>query len=196
MKPIKHSNQITEIEGFWNSEQCDELIARSEEIGFEPATVQTESGQKLVEHIRNNQRILFSDIILAESIWHQANRFVNAELGNSVAVGLNELFRFYKYEPNQEFKRHRDQSYIRSEFESSFYTLIIYLNDGFIGGETIFNGLKIKPKKGNCLIFFHDLEHEGAKLISGIKYVLRTDIMYRFVELKIDYQSVNVKTTE
>ena len=81
---------------------------------------------------------------------------------------------------NQEFKKHRDQSYIRNENESSYHTLLIYLNENFIGGETTFENLKIKPKKGSCLIFFHDLEHEGTKLTSGKKYILRTDIMYRF----------------
>jgi len=60
--------------------------------------------------------------------------------------------------------------------------LMIYLNDNFVGGETTFRNLKIHPKKGSCLVFFHDLEHEGTKLISGEKYILRTDIMYRFEE--------------
>ncbi|AFM04738.1 Poxvirus C4/C10 protein [Bernardetia litoralis DSM 6794] len=182
MKLIKHSEHITIIEEFWTPEKCDKFISNSENIGYEPAMVQTENGQKIVESVRNNQRILFKDLTLAESIWNNAKEFANLKLGNSNAIGLNEMFRFYKYEKNQEFKKHRDQSYIRNELESSFYTLMIYLNDNFEGGETTFGDLKISPKKGSCLIFFHDLEHEGSKLISGKKYILRTDVMYRFEE--------------
>jgi hypothetical protein len=56
---------------------------------------------------------------------------------------------------------------------------MIYLNDGFKGGETKFNNVVVAPKKGSALIFYHYLEHEGSEVIEGIKYVLRTDIMFR-----------------
>ena len=38
----------------------------------------------------------------------------------------------------------------------------------------------ITPKAGLALCFRHHLIHEGRAVRSGIKYVLRTDIMYRF----------------
>lgn len=53
------------------------------------------------------------------------------------------------------------------------------------GGETTFlnNSLNVRipvvPKPGRVLIFEHQLLHEGSKLIDGIKYVIRTDIMYK-----------------
>lgn len=89
------------------------------------------------------------------------------------------MFRFYKYEKGQQFRKHRDQSFIRNGNEWSFYTFMIYLNDEFEGGATSFNQIDIVPKLGDCLVFLHDLEHEGSTLTKGIKYVLRTDIMYR-----------------
>ena len=55
---------------------------------------------------------------------------------------------------------------------------MIYLNDNFKGGETRFNNLIVAPKKGSALVFYHYLEHEGAEVLQGIKYVLRTDIMF------------------
>jgi hypothetical protein len=75
---------------------------------------------------------------------------------------------------------HIDGSYKRSETEFSYYTFMIYLNDGYEGGETKFaSGEIIRPKTGTALIFEHRQRHEGAALISGIKYVLRSDIMYK-----------------
>jgi prolyl 4-hydroxylase len=56
---------------------------------------------------------------------------------------------------------------------------MIYLNDAFEGGETKFNKCSIEPATGKALIFRHELLHEGCPVITGIKYVLRTDIMYR-----------------
>ena len=56
---------------------------------------------------------------------------------------------------------------------------MIYLNDNFKGGETKFNDLVVAPKKGSALVFYHYLVHEGTEVIEGIKYVLRTDIMFR-----------------
>jgi len=116
---------------------------------------------------------------LANELWSQVQSYAPKSIGNSHAVGLNELFRFYRYEPGQQFKKHRDQSFIRNNEEASYYTFMIYLNDGFKGGETKFDNVAVAPSKGAALIFNHFLEHEGSEVIEGTKYVLRTDIMYR-----------------
>ena len=56
---------------------------------------------------------------------------------------------------------------------------MIYLNEGMEGGATKFHGLKVKPKTGMALIFAHKIGHEGEVITNGVKYVLRSDIMYR-----------------
>lgn len=179
MQLNKHTNHIYTIDNFWTSQKCEAFISKSEAIGYEPATVTTEKGQKLIEEVRNNNRILHNDAILANTIWRELEPFAPNQFGNSKAFGLNELFRFYKYQAGQQFKKHRDQSFIRNGVEASYFTFMIYLNDNYEGGTTIFNNLTIKPKQGTVLIFQHDLEHEGSAVQLGIKYVLRTDIMYR-----------------
>lgn len=179
MKLHTHSNEIWTIEHFLTQEECDTFIEKSEKLGYEPATVETERGHRLIESVRNNNRIIYSDPGLAISLWEKASSFSPQRIGESIAIGLNEMFRFYKYEPGQHFKKHTDQSYIRNDVEASYYTLLIYLNDNYDGGETSFHNIIIKPKKGTALIFKHDLEHTGTEVTSGIKYVLRTDIMFR-----------------
>ena len=174
-------NNIFTIDNFWTPQECKDFISKSELIGYEPATVNTEKGQIVVETVRNNNRVIYKDPILADTLWRQLKPFAPVQIGNSKAVGLNELFRFYKYEVGQEFKRHRDQSYIRNDIEASYFTFMIYLNDNYEGGETTFANLTIQPKQGTALIFLHDLEHEGTSVRQGKKYVLRTDIMYRLI---------------
>lgn len=176
------TNHIFTIDEFWSADECNQFILKSEQIGYEPAAIDTEKGQKVVAHVRNNNRVLYKDLALAIHLWKQVKPFAPKQIGNSSAIGLNELFRFYKYQPGQEFKKHRDQSFIRNSAEASYYTFMIYLNDNYSGGETTFNNLTIVPKTGTALIFLHDLEHEGSAVTQGTKYVLRTDIMYRLEE--------------
>jgi hypothetical protein len=61
----------------------------------------------------------------------------------------------------------------------------MYLNEGFEGGETKFYGedrdvptFIVRPRQGMALVFAHRQLHEGAPVLAGRKYVLRTDVMY------------------
>jgi prolyl 4-hydroxylase len=182
MKLNKLNEGIYTIENFISNEECIRLINQSEKIGFEEATVETEKGAKRITEVRNNQRVLLTDYELANSLWEIVKEYAPLKIGNSVAVGLNELFRFYKYEPNNQFRKHIDQSFIRNEDEASYYTFMIYLNDDYEGGETAFSNVVIKGQQGMALIFLHSLEHEGSVVKRGIKYVLRSDIMYKLVD--------------
>tara|TARA_R100000306_G_C4281832_1_gene95481 strand:+ start:129 stop:575 length:447 start_codon:yes stop_codon:yes gene_type:complete len=52
-------------------------------------------------------------------------------------------------------------------------SFIIYLNDDYEGGETIVDGLKIKPKKGRLIIFSNGLyEHSVNEITKGNRYTL------------------------
>lgn len=181
---INHiTEQIFTIDDFLDAEACRQFIARSEAVGYQQATVQAGGGRHIVAtSVRNNERVIFTSFDLAQSLWLLLEPFAPAQIGKSVAIGLNEMFRFYKYQPGQKFKRHRDQSYMRNAHEASYYTFMIYLNDDYEGGTTTFNNITINPKQGTALVFLHSLEHEGSTVTSGTKYVLRTDVMYRFAD--------------
>ena len=57
---------------------------------------------------------------------------------------------------------------------------MVYLNDGFEGGETSFNHIDVVPKRGMALFFIHQIKHKGQSVSQGRKYVLRSDVMYRY----------------
>jgi prolyl 4-hydroxylase len=183
MQVITISPEIYIIQNFWTKERCDEFITKSEAKGFRDATIDAGMGQRIVKSVRNNKRVMYTDIELASDIWQDLSPLAPQRIGNSIAIGLNEMFRVYRYKPGEEFKKHRDQSYIRNNDECSYYTFMIYLNDDFEGGETTFNDKTVRPIKGMALIFLHSLEHAGSPIKKGTKYVLRTDIMYRMEEL-------------
>jgi prolyl 4-hydroxylase len=184
MKKIEYNHEIFVIEDFLTKEECEELILKSEKIGYEEAKVQTgENTQSILKGVRNNDRILYKDEVLATKLYEKAKPFLIEIFDCHKIVGLNEMFRFYKYSPGQRFKMHRDGSYKRNETETSFFTFLLYLNDDFEGGETEFQDLfTVKPKTGDLLVFYHPYRHEGKLLVSGYKYALRSDVMYKIQE--------------
>lgn len=115
-------------------------------------------------------------------MWEYLKGLVDVNIGNFRPLGINDMFRCYKYEPGHGFIKHRDQSFFVDKYETSFYTVMVYLNDEFEGGETKFDNCTVSPQKGMCLMFLHDLEHEGLKISKSQKYYLRTDVMYRLEE--------------
>ena len=64
-------------------------------------------------------------------------------------------------------------------------TILIYLNDDYQGANTKFFsdsydkiGLSLKPTNGMVCIMQQNIEHEVPKIERGIKYVIRTELMY------------------
>lgn len=178
------------IDGLLTPDECTRLIERGEGMGFQAASVALESGPKVMTNVRNNDRVTFDDPELAGWLWERAKSHVPCVLGNRIASGLNERLRFYRYDASQRFHAHRDGVVERSPSECSRLTFMIYLNEGAQGGQTVFyseerkNGIRkaaasINPKIGTGLFFAHEWWHEGSAVISGRKYVLRTDVMYR-----------------
>lgn len=104
--------------------------------------------------------------------------------------GLNERFRLCRYDVGQSFKKHCDGSFNRGHKYWSFLTLMVYLNDEFTGGKTIFYDKsnqvthEIRPKTGLAIVFFQTSKypHIGEEIQTGRKYILRTDIMYKCTE--------------
>jgi predicted 2-oxoglutarate/Fe(II)-dependent dioxygenase YbiX len=168
------------------AEECAAYIALSEKIGYEPATITTVSGAELRPDVRNNDRVIHDDPTLATTLWELVAAYLPASVGDRQVRGLNERFRFYRYDPGQRFEWHLDGYFERENGERSLYTVLFFLNDSFEGGETRFrvrgdDGAKtvgVKPVTGHTLIFLHDMLHEGAAVTAGRKYILRTDVMY------------------
>ena len=67
-KNILHP-EIFLIEDFLSKEMCDHFIEKGEQVSFEEAKVAIDGRQVRVKGIRNNQRIMFKDELLADKIW-------------------------------------------------------------------------------------------------------------------------------
>jgi hypothetical protein len=100
----------------------------------------------------------------------------------SVCV-LNTHFRFSKYNEGGYFNIHRDGINVDDQGRYSIYTVNIFLNSNFTGGETDFfdqSGklvIRAVPAAGRGSIFDTNIYHSGNSVHGGYKYLLRTDVL-------------------
>lgn len=179
MQKVSQSTGVFTLEGLFSQTECQNYLLFSEHRGYEEATVSLPSGPKMIKGIRNNYRLIFTDEGLAQKLFQRLLPYLPPEIEGWKPAGLNEQFRFYRYDPKQRFNRHVDGRFRRNENEESRLTFMVYLNDDFEGGETEFDDVTIYPQTGTGLVFVHELRHKGCAVGSGTKYVLRTDVMYR-----------------
>jgi predicted 2-oxoglutarate/Fe(II)-dependent dioxygenase YbiX len=169
------------VDGVLSPAECDALIARIEAAGPELAPVHRAGGPVIDLGTRNNSRVMFDDPALSASLFERVRARVPAELMGMRVVGANERLRCYRYDVGQRFAPHYDGSFVRDGDERSLLTLLVYLNEGFGGGETRLLELDraIAPRAGRALLFQHAILHEGAAVTAGVKYAIRSDVMYR-----------------
>jgi predicted 2-oxoglutarate/Fe(II)-dependent dioxygenase YbiX len=172
------TDTVWTIDQFLSDRACDDLILFSEQKGYSEADVGLKTGAKMIKNVRDNYRLIHEDKKLSADLWKIASDTFPFIVDGMSPLGLNERFRFYRYEAGQRFKRHIDGRYKRNEIEESRITFMVYLNDEYTGGETRFKDVLIQPRKGMALFFIHEQKHESIPITEGVKYVLRSDVMY------------------
>ena len=174
------TDEIFTVSEFFTTEECDAYIRLSESIGFTDAPINTAFGPQLRQDVRNNTRVMIDDIDRAKQLWERSSDFVPKVFGLWHIAGVNERLRFYRYDIGQQFDWHLDGAYERPNGERSQLTFMIYLNDDFDGGQTSFEDAVVVPEAGMALFFVHQIRHKGQPVTLGRKYVLRTDVMYKY----------------
>lgn len=173
------TDEIFTIGDFLSANECDRFVAEAEARGFDDAPINTAFGAQIRKDVRNNTRVMIDDVPTAEDLWSRVTDYIPMRRGDWGACGVNERLRFYRYEIGQQFDWHYDGAFERDNGERSQLTFMVYLNEGFEGGETSFGRVSIQPQKGMALLFVHQIRHKGQPVVRGRKYVIRTDVMYR-----------------
>ncbi|RKP23145.1 hypothetical protein SYNPS1DRAFT_16708 [Syncephalis pseudoplumigaleata] len=141
------------------------------------------------EAYRDNWRFSIDDPAFADRLWRAGLDAACARLEGGqhrCAVGLNSNIRLYRYDPQQRFGQHYDDSVRDKHGHQSEWTLLVYLNgDG--DGDTVFYGpgkrqvTAVAPVAGMALLHRHGarcLRHEALEVKEGCKWVLRSDVMF------------------
>ena len=183
---------IYTLRDFLSPAECQRIIAKCEEMGFQKAGLAiAQDVYRTKEKTRNNSRVMFEDRAMAAQLWQRISHLVDPKFDNHVAWGLNWRFRVYKYQRGDRFAPHVDERMeLPGQGLTTLFTFMVYLNDVVEGGETTFfdrrrKGAKkltvnrvIRPRAGMALAFDHLLFHEGSVVKRGVKYVLRSDLIY------------------
>lgn len=130
---------------------------------------------------RDQDRLIEDNPKIAEDLFLRLYPHLPQQINMLKLVGLNERLRMYRYRTGQRFEPHMDHWYRPSENRISLHTVLVYFNDDFEGGETRFQEQieqTIIPKRGMVAIFQHKIRHEGCPVRRGIKYAMRSDVIY------------------
>lgn len=184
------------LQNVLSKEECQKLIAVTEQTGYRPALVSTDIGMVYDSSYRFSDRCMIDSPPCANEIFRRIRPFLPATFnGSCKLVGMNERLRFLRYRPGNQFLPHRDGGFFKRDkageiVEESLFSILIYLNDVNVkngsGGSTRFldpddpvnSFVDIVPTAGSVLIFEHRAFHQGTKVEAGEKYCVRSDIMY------------------
>eukprot|EP00930_Biecheleria_cincta_P028393 TRINITY_DN19818_c0_g1_i1.p1 TRINITY_DN19818_c0_g1~~TRINITY_DN19818_c0_g1_i1.p1 ORF type:complete len:1000 (+),score=145.41 TRINITY_DN19818_c0_g1_i1:90-3089(+) len=179
------------IHGLLSGTEAESYAASAQAAGFQDSDVHHE----FPAEVRNNSRLVHFSEALAQTLWRRLEPFLMhkdiyllqpmgycAE-GRWKPVGVNPCFRISRYLPREQFAKHCDGMYANDNGECSIYSLVLYLNSDFEGGElelpeqTLF-----APRAGSAVLFPHDTLHEARCVTAGTKYVARSELMFRCVD--------------
>lgn len=118
------------LEGVYTPDECAQMVADTERVGYEPAKIDVGGGaQEVASHVRNNDRCMIDAPEQAAELFRRLRGHIPAQWENRPVVGINERLRFLRYHPGQRFRTHYDLNYVRANGECSQVTVHLYLND-------------------------------------------------------------------
>ena len=187
-------------------QECAAMVHLAESTGFhEDAAV------SLPRSVRHNHSMTWVvDDDTSSLIWERCSPLVNKDTrvhGDLRALGLNNRFRFYRYQAGDFFGPHTDGAWpgsrvidgrlIPNAFDDRYsqLTFLLFLSDGYRGGETRFypaqagdSSTDVVTPLGGVLCFPHGTHplhcvHGSQEIISGNKYIIRSDVLFEIQAL-------------
>ena len=94
IKKIELDEDIFLLENILSPEECEVLIAASEEVGYEEATVFDGRQHRMIKGVRNNLRLIADDEEFAEELWGKVAYFFTEIIQGFKSYGLKTLYNF------------------------------------------------------------------------------------------------------
>ena len=203
----------TVLDGLFTRRECAQIIASAERLGFGVTNFpQRYRGNRRLQ-VDDTTGALAAQIWGRIQPWVPATITVpkgdddddddddtGLPAGEWRAVGCNSRFRLSKYFPGDGFAPHSDSIGCLGSGRFTLLTVNAYLNDlsPEQRGRTLFFGSGADDgtgsdvavdaaggEAGSAVLFEQgSVRHEGEPLASGLKYLLRTDVVYERVELE------------
>lgn len=190
-------DQILVVPNFFTANLCKTYVSF---LATLPLTT-TPGKPRPGEAVRVNDRFEIEDPAFAQRLWQDTalkelvESYGDQEIWGGQVLGLNPRIRIYRYSPGQFFDQHYDESNKvlapGNVAGKTTWTLLVYLTPCG-GGETAFypepaskrdrtpDPILVNPQAGSALLHRHYPEcllHEGKEVLSGEKWVLRSDLV-------------------
>jgi prolyl 4-hydroxylase len=199
--------RVFKIRNFLSASECDTLIQTAVQNGLLTSTVNA-GGNGTVSQQRRDFLTRFSSntwitrdhhMNLTDSIYRRASHILKIDesyLGHKAPIddsvddakyhSIAESLQVIRYKKGEEYAPHHDWVLPRQQNPyqpSRFATLLIYLNDDYEGGQTVFprsvnqqyhEGIKIQPQQGTAILFYNmlpdgnvdDLSQHGSEKVT------------------------------
>lgn len=198
---------IRTVDNFLTEQECKEVISLIEENNQRSSIAGEEKNTRIITKNRTSNTSFLSNK-------NTTVNFIKEKISKILNIDIKQIesLQGIKYISGQYFLPHRDgyegirKQNLTKESGNRIWSLLIYLNEDYEGGETGFPllNLDIKPKKGMALMW-HNLKengdlldeslHEGKLVVSGTKYIITTCIREReFTTPSIIGDNVNSDT--
>ncbi len=178
--------QMFKVDDFLTAEQCQTLIDEAT-LSMAPSRIGDKNNTTKIDVSVRSSRTSYLSSESDHRVVQEVHGMLHAMYGHPE---LNsDPMQVHRYGPNEHFAAHHDyhnpetqQARIEAEGQRT-WTLIVYLNDDFEGGETYFPllDIKVKPKRG-MLVAWNNLtvtgevnpytEHESLPVVIGEKNLL------------------------
>jgi predicted 2-oxoglutarate/Fe(II)-dependent dioxygenase YbiX len=180
-----------------SNEDCDMMMMIAFQKPWENIFIIDEGESKRDYRFENCKHIMFDDrsrlmntIIMDKIRGHLPVHFTPEHVGrhenknfNLMKLDkLNVFVRFFQYGLKGSFYQHQDTGTAFEDDNKTVFTIQVYLNDDYEGGETTFheqNGNILythKPKKGDVLIFYNKIWCKENVVRRGMKLSLCTGL--------------------
>ncbi|WP_420144942.1 2OG-Fe(II) oxygenase [Sphingobium sp.] len=176
-QPVTAQWDVRLFRNFLSADECHHVITQGAPM-MEPAMViDPRTGRAVPHPIRTSDGGIFGPA--RENLVIQAiNRRIAAASGTQTACG--EPLTTLRYGVGQQYRQHHDcLPHVQNQRS---WTMLIYLNEGYMGGETVFPYLNVsvKGRKGDALLFRNIdpqgrpaplATHLGAPVTAGQKWL-------------------------
>jgi prolyl 4-hydroxylase len=174
---ISETPSVTLFKNLFTSAECDYLCDVATP-GFRPSTVYAPGRALVRDPVRTSDGSTLNWLVEDPAV-HALNRRLAAASATSAAQG--EAGQVLRYGPGQQYRPHLD--YLRATDNQRILTALVWLNEGYEGGETHFieTGLKIKGRKGDAIVFRNALPNGDPDLMSehaGLPVTRGTKLLY------------------
>jgi prolyl 4-hydroxylase len=174
---LSRAPYIKLVRGAFTKEECGYLRASAKPRLQPSFVIDPKSGRRLPHPVRTSTGTSFSPI---EEDWivRKINERIARISGTDVQCG--EPLHILRYEPGQQYRPHVDA--LPGEDNQRDWTVLIYLNGGYTGGETRFDqiNLTVHGGEGDALVFRNADEdgradpatrHAGLPVVAGTKWL-------------------------